>query len=177
VDQCTESELLIWAARPGFLFDLGNSCFRSDCFTFSQFKQNLKAAKEKALDSIRKFILKDDEILKLRYYLIMHNGHIKNPTEAEHLVAGGWALKNSSSAVVCEELILEHFRSLKSDGKLEEAMISHYGTEKAALGERAVALQLVNFIGSVKQLLCMWDVKMPQNLLDFFDEFHLEFEV
>jgi hypothetical protein len=96
----------------------------------------------------------------------------------DRFVERGIALKRSNtSASICEELVRQQLLSLSTPESLnqfEQSMVQYLDTDSVALAERAVALQLVKFRGTLKDLLKSWNVSnIPEEALEFFNEFTL----
>jgi hypothetical protein len=184
IDEVPQELLHIWEGRPGFLLDIACSCFTSKTWTASSLKGALTEAKAAALDIIKGKIQdlqssrSGNSDALLRYFIAMHNGDVRDQQLVDKLVEAGLAIKFNDAAVICENLVFQHLSSMSTTlDQLEEIMVDHCRTDAATLGERAVALQLLQFTGSVAELLKKWCVKLPEFLQQVLERFHLKFTV
>jgi hypothetical protein len=177
--------LSIWEARPGFLFDIAFSDLHKKYSNLKDLNEALRMAKASALDVVRRNFYnaassRDMNILQL--IMVMYNGCTKDSKLIDDLVAAGIAIKTEDSAILCEKLVRDYIIDLLPSGKdnLDATLVGYIGTKYDDLAERSVALQLLRFRGSVKELLTQrWPVlsKLSKNTLDHLDRFKFNFEV
>lgn len=160
LDQIDTSHFEVFSGRPGFLFDCAFVDRPEKDVSLQDLADILDDSEahltEVVADMIRRLtlVVGEGEVCYLQYFSTMHNNVILNEKAIDKLVAAGIAIKEYERAVICEEVIFRYYRKqCRQSDTREKAVIAYSGDDYSSLAQRAIALQILRFGGSVKDLI------------------------